>query len=127
MKKLFIYLVCFIACLPAFSQQVNKVVSKILSHNILPLAGYNVYDGFQLGVGFHNLQTPKKKFTYYAAPAYAFNSKKLTGYFGGNFRMQGQVVEPQLKYFDIGIDGGTFSLNNGIDSAGSMVFGDVYR
>lgn len=46
---------------------------------VLPALGYNVNDGFQLGLLFHDLSLPDYHFRFAVAPMYAFNSKTLTG------------------------------------------------
>lgn len=46
---------------------------------IAPALGYNYYDGFMLGLLFHNLTVPENRFRYAIAPMYAFGSKTLTG------------------------------------------------
>ena len=44
-----------------------------------PAIGYNVYDGFEAGLVFHNLTWPESKFKYILAPMYGFRSKSLIG------------------------------------------------
>ncbi|MDR3680489.1 MAG: M1 family metallopeptidase [Flavipsychrobacter sp.] len=46
---------------------------------MLPALGYNQYDGFQLGLLFHDLSLPDYHFRFAVAPMYAFNSKTMTG------------------------------------------------
>ncbi len=46
---------------------------------LLPVAGFNTYDGFQAGLAFHNLTWPETKFKFAVAPLYAFRSKTLNG------------------------------------------------
>ena len=46
---------------------------------VLPVLGYNLYDGVQAGVLFHNLTIPENRFRFAIMPMYAFNSKALTG------------------------------------------------
>ncbi|PZF70915.1 M1 family metallopeptidase [Taibaiella soli] len=46
---------------------------------LLPALGYNEYDHFQLGLLFHNLGWPDKRFKFAVAPMYAFGSKSFTG------------------------------------------------
>jgi hypothetical protein len=100
------------------SQQYDKIINKILSRKILPVIGYNTYDGFQVGVGVHNFLSPGKKITYYATPVYAFNSQRITGYGG---------VKYKFDRIDAGFSVAAFSTLKGTDSAGKKVFGDVYK
>jgi len=46
---------------------------------ILPAIGYNMYDGFEGGLVFHNLGWPETKFKYALAPMYGFRSKNFIG------------------------------------------------
>lgn len=46
---------------------------------LLPALGYNEYDHFQVGLLFHNLGWPEKRFKYALAPMYATGSKTFTG------------------------------------------------
>lgn len=89
-----------------------------MSQKILPVAGYNKYDGFQLGVATHNFKSPSNKLTYYAAPAFAFNSKRLTGYAGASYR---------FNAFEAGINGAAFSTLQSTNRRGEKIFGDMYK
>lgn len=46
---------------------------------VLPGMGYNAYDGFQLGMIWHNLELPNRKFQFALMPLYALDSKEITG------------------------------------------------
>jgi hypothetical protein len=46
---------------------------------LLPALGYNQYDGFELGLVFHNLTVPENRFKYALAPMYGFNSETFVG------------------------------------------------
>lgn len=46
---------------------------------ILPSLGYNVYDGFELGLVFHNLTIPENRFRYVLSPMYGFRSGSFIG------------------------------------------------
>lgn len=111
--------ILLLACahLPLTGQQYDKIINNILSKKILPVAGYNEYDGFQLGVAVQNFLSAKK-LTYYATPAFAFNSKKVTGYAG---------IQYKYDRFKIGVNGAAFSTLKGTDTSGKKIFGDVYK
>ena len=44
-----------------------------------PVAGYNVYDGAEFGLLFHNLTIPENRFRFAIMPMYAFSSKSFVG------------------------------------------------
>ena len=46
---------------------------------LLPALGYNNYDGFQLGLVFHNITMPENRFRFVLAPMYGFKDKQFTG------------------------------------------------
>lgn len=46
---------------------------------IAPALGYNNYDGFQLGLLFHNITIPENRFRFMLAPTYGFKSGQFTG------------------------------------------------
>ena len=46
---------------------------------VLPALGYNYYDGFELGLVFHNLTIPENRFRYVLAPMYGFGSGAAIG------------------------------------------------
>lgn len=117
MKGIF-FITFNIICLQVAAQQYDKIIPKIISHKILPVAGYNEYDGFQLGGIIHNLEILHKKLTYYAAPAFGFNSKNITGYAGVNYKFQ---------QFTAGLNAATFSVRTGNDTLDEKVFEKVYK
>lgn len=46
---------------------------------LLPLIGYNVYDGTMLGLAMHNIRIPNHQFQYLFAPMYSFQSASVVG------------------------------------------------
>ncbi len=84
LKNCLLILLCA-SCFAGYSQQTDKIVEKLFSKKILPAIGYNKYDGLQLGVLAHNFNVPSNKITYYAAPVFALNSKKIAGIAGFNY------------------------------------------
>lgn len=50
-----------------------------VSVNWLPVAGYNYYDKWQLGLAVHNYGIYSKRFDYSLAPLFSFGTRKLTG------------------------------------------------
>lgn len=53
--------------------------AEYTSMAIAPALGYNYYDGFMLGLLFHNISIPYSKFTYGIAPVYGFKSRNAAG------------------------------------------------
>jgi hypothetical protein len=47
--------------------------------SILPVPGFNLYDGFMIGAMIHNYQLPLNRFSFFVLPLYATQSKKLQG------------------------------------------------
>ncbi len=55
---------------------VNDEVTNI---DIAPALGYNHYDGFMLGLLFHNISIPYPNFMFGIAPMYGFKSRNIVG------------------------------------------------
>jgi len=53
--------------------------------NVLPIGGYNLYNGFLLGAAFHNYSIYDKRFDFSLAPMYAFKSKTIVGFADVNY------------------------------------------
>jgi hypothetical protein len=107
-----------------FDERFAEAIPRILSKQILPTAGYNVYDGLQAGILVHNFHLPEKTLTYFAAPMYAFSSKKITGFAGLNYNI------PEGNYFkkiSIGFNASRFSSLKGNDSTGSKISAGFYK
>ena len=92
-----------------------KYISEFLDNNyqnlitVGPAIGANSYDKFMAGIFVTNVKLPFNKFKFFAAPMYAFGSKKFTGigkldysfYPNGTFRN-----------IDLFLNGSTFSYND---------------
>ncbi|MGE0569006.1 MAG: M1 family metallopeptidase [Bacteroidia bacterium] len=72
----------------------------------LPSLGYNLYNGLMAGLILHNHGLLEKKFEYYLAPMYAFDSKTPTGMLGFEYN-----IHPRKNFTKIvlGFDGKTFA------------------
>lgn len=103
--------------------ELNVKKHMILSRRILPAAGFNNYDGLQLGIFIHEPDTTRK-FSWFAAPVFAFKSKRLTGTGGVSY-----LLKPYrfLQQIEIGLNASTFSTDDGRDSLGKKVFADMYK
>src|SRR5690242_16421113 len=110
MKKIIIYCLLQIMFLLSISQDSTDRKSIVcMVPPVLPVPGYNQYDGFQLALLIQNLQFPNRKVSFYVAPAYAFGSKRMTGY--------GGFMYP-FRSFETGLSGGAFSINKATDING---------
>lgn len=58
---------------------VNTTLGQKEKIFVLPALGYNQYDGFELGLLFHNATFPERRFKYMLAPMYGFGSKDIIG------------------------------------------------
>ena len=104
-----------------FSASNTDSVSYI---NIAPAIGYNAYDKLMIGAVVHNFNLPTENLTFFAAPMYAFNSKRITG--------SGAVAyswfpDRSFKKIQAGMNGSAFSTRDGIDSLGKKLFGNFYK
>ncbi len=61
---------------PAMPRELRDMQRSIA---FLPSLGYNVHDGFELGLLFHNSSGNLKPLNYYINPMYGFQSKSLVG------------------------------------------------
>ncbi len=53
--------------------------SRYTNLNLIPVPGWNKYDGLMLGINFHNGLLPARGFEYQLTPMYGFRSKSLAG------------------------------------------------
>lgn len=97
--------------------QQKTFIKRLAEKPVLPLVGFNKYDGFMLGAGVQNF-LKKKTFQYYAAPAFAFRSTKLLGYAGARY---------SLHKFAFGVDLARFSTLDGRDSSGNRIFTSMQK
>jgi len=74
--------------------------------NYLPLIGANYYNGFMAGIVLHNYSIYQKKFEYYVAPMYAFNTKTPVGFTEFNYNIFPRSVFQQIT---IGVKGKSFT------------------
>ena len=107
-----------------FDERMAEVTPKILAKKILPAVGYNVYDGFQLGIVLHNFRIPENTFTYFISPMYAFNSKTVTGFAGINYNA---APGNYFKKISLGFNAARFSYLKGADSMNNKIFGSFYK
>ncbi len=75
---------------------------------ILPAIGYNYYDGFELGLVFHNLTIPENRFRYVLAPMYGFKSESFVGAGSVGYSW---FPENLFKEITLQVDGKTFNYN----------------
>ena len=53
----------------------------------LPLLGYNIHDGVQIGAALHNRTAAPQRLEWVLAPLYGFGSSTLTGFGGARYRI----------------------------------------
>ena len=69
---------------------------------LLPLLGYNLNDGIQLGAALHNRTLEPRRFEWMLAPMYGFGSQELTGFAGLQYRMPRPFDGAQRLVFGFG-------------------------
>lgn len=74
---------------------------------VTPIAAYNIYDKFMIGMVIHNISLPKNKFEYLLAPGFSFGRKNLAGY--GHIKY---TITPSenFKTITYGLKGKTFGF-----------------
>ncbi|MFM9944899.1 MAG: M1 family metallopeptidase [Bacteroidia bacterium] len=74
---------------------------------ILPAIGFNIHNGFLLGVGFHNWSVPLRKFEYMVMPIWGFKTQSLNGYANFNYKITPKKI---FQTVDVGINNASFSF-----------------
>jgi len=92
-----------------------KYISEFLNNNyqnlitVGPAIGANSYDKFMAGVFVTNVKLPFNKFKFFAAPMYAFGSKKFTGIGKIDYSF---YPDGMFRNIDLFMNGSTFSQND---------------
>jgi hypothetical protein len=77
------------------------------NHFWMPALGSNVADQFLLGLTFHNLGIPFKKFQYFVAPVYSFGRQNIAGIGEINFTL---LPKNHIKVSRFGVSIKSFAL-----------------
>lgn len=103
------------------SRRKSKLVSFFSLRNtdqykyisVLPLVGYNAYDGFKFGAALHNYSFPANKIQYIVAPMYAIGSKR----FNGVARLEyNKYLKNPLHHIQVSLAANSFSYDDFTDS-----------
>jgi peptidase M1-like protein len=92
-----------------------KYISEFLDNNyqnfitVGPAIGANSYDKFMAGIFVTNVKLPFNKFKFFAAPMYAFGSKKFTGIGKIDYSF---YPDRTFRNIDLFLNGSTFSYND---------------
>ncbi len=87
--------------------------SKVKSLSILPAIGYNLYDGFMIGLVFHNYLSPQNRVRFVFSPLYATQSGKLNGIGRASYKID--LPKTVFSQLEAGATIARFSLNESID------------
>ncbi len=91
-----------------------------------PYVGYNAYDGGMFGLALYNNIFPARRFEYFVAPAYGFNSKDLAGVGSMRYNFFSKKSSKLYKW-SVGVDFRQFHYNE-TDANGDFPAYDVsYR
>ncbi len=81
---------------------------------LMPIAGFNSYDGLQPGIIFHNYTLPLSKLQYFAAPLYGLKSKA----WGGIGRIGFNIYpDNKISKIETALSLSSFSNNTFVDTA----------
>jgi hypothetical protein len=81
--------------------------------SLLPVAGFNMYDGLMIGPLLHNYKSAQNNFRFIALPLYGTKSKKLDGIARAYYSWY--PAGSSLKRIDAGASAAMFSYTNTID------------
>jgi Peptidase family M1 domain len=93
--------------------------------NIGPVAGYNEYDKFMIGVLIHNFNLPPERWQLLLAPLYATGSHQLDGV--AHFGYAWYPGTSAFRLIEAGVNASRFSTIDGADSNGHQLFGGFYK
>ncbi len=100
--------------------------------NYMPIMGGNFYNGYMLGMAFHNYSIYQKKFEYALAPMFAFNTKTPVGFAEFNFNF---YPKKTFRVITLGAKGKTFAydyyntrnMNDMLSTSFKNVYLNYYR
>ncbi len=92
--------------------------------NWLPVAGANRYNGFMLGVAFHNYGFYRNRFEYLLAPMYAFNTGSPVGFAELNYNFYPRSV---FQHITVGVKGKSFTYDRVTAKYKNEAFGTSYK
>ncbi|WP_051568354.1 M1 family metallopeptidase [Crocinitomix catalasitica] len=73
--------------------------------NWLPIAGFNAYDKFMIGIALHNITFPKNKLEYTLAPMFSFGQSNIAGLADINYSW---VPAKNIRMVTLGVEGKSF-------------------
>lgn len=91
---------------------------------LMPAVGYNMYDGFQAGLLFHNLTWPERRIKFIVAPMYGFRSNNLIG-----AASAGYFIHPTGLFEEISlqIDSKTFDYDESDLNRSATIFARYFK
>ncbi|HEV8287136.1 MAG TPA: M1 family metallopeptidase [Chitinophagaceae bacterium] len=100
-----------------FQNFLNNHYQKLIT--IGPAIGANSYDKFMAGIFLTNVKLPLNKFKFFAAPLYAFGSKRFTGIGKLDYSFYPKGI---FRKVDLFVNGSTFTENEFADSSGKKTY-----
>lgn len=77
--------------------------------NMIPMLGFNCYDGFMLGLASYNLTVPVRNFQYVVAPMFGFGSLAPVGMFEVKYNFIPTHGKKPFQRLTIGLGGRSFN------------------
>ena len=100
-----------------FSGFLNNHYQNLIT--IGPAIGANSYDKFMAGAFLTNIKLPLNKFKFFAAPMYAFGSKRFTGIGKFDYSFYPAKI---IRKIDLFLNGSAFTENEFADSNGEKTY-----
>lgn len=76
-------------------------------HYLIPAPAWNKYNGFMLGMMFHNISIMERNFEYSLTPLYSFGSNDLAGYAAVNYHIK--PLNGPFRKISVGINASSFA------------------
>lgn len=108
---------------PSADSRLTNIIRQAAVHRLLPAAGYNLYDGLQLGIAAQNFLSPARAH-WFAVPMFATASRTVTGLAGFSYRMRDSFAKTRVT---VGLNASRFSTGSDRDSAGKKVFTGFFK
>ena len=92
--------------------------------SVLPLPGFNRYDGPMLGMALHNYALPPSAFRFFLLPQLGFNSKKPTG---TGYFCYTSYPENTWKQIEWSVNAAHYSMMQARNLKGDKIFGSFSK